>query len=161
GDSYANWFDNCPTTYNPDQIDQNSDGVGDACQLTVNTATGPRPPRPLHDHDDFCDTPTTVGGTLSPSTTCYANTAHIAGTATGVLTGGLAQDSNDDGFPDNLQLAGAFNLTDKNSDSDWDGCSDFSEVSQSAANSACGNSFGVASGANPGLECGVGFATCL
>src|SRR5437588_3977914 len=44
GDGYANWFDNCPTTYNPDQIDQNSDGIGDACQLTVNTATGPRPP---------------------------------------------------------------------------------------------------------------------
>src|SRR5205807_535957 len=53
------------------------------------------------------------------------------------------------------------NLTDKNSDADWDGCSDYSEVSQTAANSACGASFGVASGANPGLECGVGIAVCL
>jgi len=160
GDNFANFFDNCPTTYNPDQIDQNSDGVGDACQTTVNTAAGPRPPRPLHDHDDFCDNATTVGGVTSPATTCYANATHGAGVINGALTSGLAQDSNDDGFPDYLVGAG-FTLTDKNSDSDGDGCSDLSEVSQTAFFGACGSSFGVASGANPGLECGVGIAICL
>jgi len=161
GDAYANFFDNCPTTYNPQQIDTNSDGVGDACQVLTNTAAGPRPQRPLHDHDDFCDNATAVGGSVTPSTTCYASTAHAAGVTTGLLTGGVAQDSNDDGFADNIQLAGAFNLTDKNSDSDWDGCPDYSEVAQTAANSACGASKGVASVVGPGTECGAGIAICL
>src|SRR5207302_354661 len=117
-------------------------------------------------HDDFCDTPTAVGtGSLSPTPICYANTAHPAGVVQGSLVSGIAQDSNDDGVPDYLVASDPFNLADNNSDSDRDGRSDYSEVSQTALNSACGSSFGVATGANPGLECGVTagvqIATCL
>jgi hypothetical protein len=28
-------FDNCPTVYNPDQLDSNNNGVGDACELSL------------------------------------------------------------------------------------------------------------------------------
>ncbi len=165
GDGWANWFDNCPTVYNPEQTDVNADGIGDACQVLVNTAAGPRPPRPLHDHDDFCDAATTVGGITAPGTTCFASVPHAAGTTGSTPTAGIAQDSNDDGFPDFLVVPG-FSFGDKNSDSDWDGCPDYSEVSQTASGSACGPSYGVASVPNAypntvGRQCGVGITTCL
>lgn len=35
GDLVANDFDNCPTTYNPDQADHEKNGLGDACQQGV------------------------------------------------------------------------------------------------------------------------------
>jgi hypothetical protein len=132
--------------------------------------------RPEHDHDDFCGTTTTVpGGSLTPAETCYAATPHdIAnGVGSGTPTGGVAQDSNDDGFPDALTVL-SYVFTDKNSDSDNDGCSDYAETSGGAAgSSACGSSFGVAPGGLPPQgadpagpptytsQCGVGVAVCL
>ncbi len=167
GDTFANWADNCPTVYNPDQIDQNSDAIGDACQTTVNTAAGPRPPRPLHDHDTFCDNNTQVGtGSLTPSPVCYNNAAQGTPTngALAAATQGIVYDSNDDGFPDFLVVPG-YSFSDKNSDSDWDGCPDYSEVHNAAipaASGACGNTFGVASVVgSDSQQCGVGAATCL
>jgi hypothetical protein len=44
-------------------------------------------------------------------------------------TAGAVQDSDDDGFPDYLVVPG-FAFSDKNSDADWDGCSDYSEMHQ-------------------------------
>ncbi len=32
-DGIINNIDNCPDTYNPDQLDENEDGIGDACQI--------------------------------------------------------------------------------------------------------------------------------
>jgi hypothetical protein len=165
GDTHANWSDNCPLFPNPAQIDLNSDGIGDDCQVKTLTALSPitgNPLRPQNDDDDFCDAVTSVGGPLAATTTCYANTTHDTahGILNGVPTAGIAQDSNDDGFPDFLTIPG-LTLTDKNSDSDWDGCSDFAETSGGAGAGACGPSFGAASPAFPATGCGVGIATCL
>jgi hypothetical protein len=159
GDAIHNASDNCPTTPNWRQKDSNADAVGDACQATVTAANGAWVERPEHDHDDFCANPTTIGGTTTPSTICYAATAHAAGVATGVPGSGVAQDSNDDGFPDALVVPG-HSFADKNSDSDNDGCSDNAEVTGGAA-VGCGSGFGVADGALPSTQCGVGVATCL
>jgi hypothetical protein len=35
GDGIANCQDNCPNTANPDQLDTDGDGIGDACELTL------------------------------------------------------------------------------------------------------------------------------
>jgi len=35
-DGTGGYVDNCPTTYNPDQLDTDGDGLGDACDLTPN-----------------------------------------------------------------------------------------------------------------------------
>lgn len=42
-DGVADAVDNCPTTYNPDQLDSNKDGIGDACD-TKTTTTNPTTP---------------------------------------------------------------------------------------------------------------------
>ncbi len=34
-DSFPDIVDNCPTKYNPDQADENGDGVGDVCEATL------------------------------------------------------------------------------------------------------------------------------
>ncbi|MDH4156142.1 MAG: M28 family peptidase [candidate division Zixibacteria bacterium] len=38
GDGYGHTSDNCPFTYNPDQIDADGDGAGDACDACANDA---------------------------------------------------------------------------------------------------------------------------
>jgi hypothetical protein len=43
GDGVPNLCDNCPNTSNPDQVDTNRDGIGDAC--TPCTPSGPTPPQ--------------------------------------------------------------------------------------------------------------------
>lgn len=128
GDGFANFFDNCPKLSNAQQLDRNSDGLGDACQTSVGTASGPRPERPSHDHDEYCTTTTTTTtGTLTPAETCLIRDTVAA-------LQGSPTDSNDDGFPDFLQAAaGQPILTDKGSDSDWDGCSDHTEAVQAPA----------------------------
>ncbi len=35
GDSIADWADNCPNTPNPDQRDEDGDGIGDTCDLEL------------------------------------------------------------------------------------------------------------------------------
>ncbi|MFM8176869.1 MAG: thrombospondin type 3 repeat-containing protein, partial [Candidatus Limnocylindrus sp.] len=35
GDGLTNDIDNCPLIANPDQLDGNGDGIGDACELTA------------------------------------------------------------------------------------------------------------------------------
>ncbi|MCH9032624.1 MAG: T9SS type A sorting domain-containing protein, partial [candidate division Zixibacteria bacterium] len=46
GDGIAYYVDNCPDVYNPDQVDTDNDGIGDAClQTDVNEYTGSTLPR--------------------------------------------------------------------------------------------------------------------
>jgi hypothetical protein len=40
GDGVANCFHNCPTVYNPDQADVNSNGTGDACDVSAPNVCG-------------------------------------------------------------------------------------------------------------------------
>ncbi|MGH9366993.1 MAG: PA domain-containing protein [Thermoanaerobaculia bacterium] len=48
GDGVANASDNCPKTFNPDQADANGDGIGDACERSVDPLENPgRSPRTI------------------------------------------------------------------------------------------------------------------
>ncbi len=142
GDSFPNWSDNCPTAYNPQQIDRNADSIGDACQPAHPTAAGARPDPPSHDHDDYCDGTTTVGGPTTLAAACYAQTAHAPGMATAAPLYGTVQDSNDDGFEDWFVIADPAYLPngrDKNTDTDADGCTDYAEVHASPGAACAGD----------------------
>ncbi len=158
GDTFPNWADNCPTVYNLSQLDTNGDGIGDACQAKPYAPFNPLPSlasipavrcapdcpiRPANDHDDFCDAMTSVGG-AAPTTTCYVRdgVTPIAGNI---------RDSDDDGFPDYLVVPG-FSFTDKNSDADWDGCPDYTEV-HSPPGAPCGGGDPRLPNSNPATAC--------
>ena len=64
GDGYANDDDNCPDVFNPDQIDSDGDGIGDACDFLSDFCA---------DAIDLCPgtvTGSTVGATTDGSSTC-------------------------------------------------------------------------------------------
>jgi hypothetical protein len=50
GDGVPDCSDNCPTVHNPDQLDSNGDGIGDACSMTPPDADGDGVP----DASDSC-----------------------------------------------------------------------------------------------------------
>jgi len=153
-DGAGNWADNCPTTYNPTQKDQDGDGVGNACDDNLmdvggvpenacsgdSTLAGAFKYNPCwarsqgHDHDGQCNDPVTIGvlETSSASGTLLADTPPF-GDADPC---NLSQDSSDDGvldlngtaaFPSCTPTCGVGH-TDINSDSDFDGCPDADEV---------------------------------
>jgi len=64
GDGYANDADNCPDVFNPDQVDSDGDGIGDACDFLSDFC---------EDAIDLCPgtvTGSTVGATTDGSSTC-------------------------------------------------------------------------------------------
>jgi len=48
GDSVPDDEDNCPTVYNPDQLDSDGDGIGDACEETKKTGGGSTSNSPVY-----------------------------------------------------------------------------------------------------------------
>lgn len=73
--------DNCPATSNPNQDDNDSDGIGDACELSVSLAADPS-------SGDVTDEALTVNFTATP-----ANVAEDAGTLSYVFYWGNGQNS--------------------------------------------------------------------
>ena len=54
GDGVSNCIDNCPNTYNPDQLDSNGNGIGDACDFKkICSSLGNNPDPLLPDVDIF------------------------------------------------------------------------------------------------------------
>ena len=83
GDGISNWEDNCPATVNPEQLDQDGDGVGDACDNDVdgdgaaesldNCPTLPNPLQADADGDgvgDACDGDVDGDGSPNESDNC-------------------------------------------------------------------------------------------
>jgi hypothetical protein len=83
GDSCSGAIDNCPTVYNPDQLDADHNGIGDACDCT----------------DSICTTGTDYTGNLICDPVDPACTAQTS-CGNGILeTGEVCDNGNNNGQP--------------------------------------------------------------
>ena len=57
GDGVPDAIDNCPATFNPDQLDTDADGVGDACDNCMGTANPDQADQDADGVGDACDAP--------------------------------------------------------------------------------------------------------
>jgi hypothetical protein len=140
-DGWLNTIDNCPTAYNPDQIDSDSDSIGNVCDparfvmgLGQGWAGG------FNDSDDICEDEWTEGDSEVLFTPAPSDVDEYPPMYTGKGLPGLAEDrycvnwlmpgaimdSNDNMTPDYTSLQTPA-VGDKDSDSDYDGCSDMDE----------------------------------
>jgi hypothetical protein len=129
GDGFLNSTDNCPLTVNVDQLDGDSDTVGDACDafnvmdggsVVAGKGNG-NALAATHDNDFVCvETYTTqlAGGTAAPCTATFD--ANDDGTAD---VDDYLNDEDDDGLSDACE-GGAFVGVDADADTAPDGCED-------------------------------------
>lgn len=131
-DGAGNWVDNCPTSYNPTQRDEDGDGIGNACDTKPALGTArsgvPIPADHMpsqwvtsgHDHDQVCNDPFTIDGAAEgngPDGTCAT-----------------ASDGDDDGIANFVSAAthpngaGGSGHRDTAGDADKDGVSDGEET---------------------------------
>jgi hypothetical protein len=139
-DGIPNYTDNCPEAFNPDQVDSNGDGIGDACQVTrpklqlpadidvpADSASGAT----VSFSASASDESGPVGLTCSPTsgtvfavgtTTVTCSATNAAGTTTGTFTvtvdawtGGGGSGGGSGNPPPPPPCSGAFYT------SDWDG----------------------------------------
>ena len=54
-DGVPNCYDNCPNTYNPDQLDSDGDGIGDACDNCAETPNADQADADMDGVGDVCD----------------------------------------------------------------------------------------------------------
>jgi hypothetical protein len=156
-DGWLNTIDNCPTVANPDQIDADSDSIGNVCDPAWFTpGLGQGWAGKFNDSDDICEDEWTEADSEVLFTPAPSDVDEYPPTYTGKglpaagtedrycanwLVPGAIMDSNDNMVPDYVGAPlQAPPLGDKDSDSDYDGCSDWDESAnmQGAALSPCG-----------------------
>lgn len=72
GDAVPDGQDNCPTVFNPTQVDMDGDGIGDACQSAEEPVSTPAP--------TGMESVPLVAGTCNPVTSTYGEGALVATT---------------------------------------------------------------------------------
>lgn len=96
-DGVQDGIDNCPGVYNPDQLDSNGDGVGDACNSGC--GNGVRESGEQCDGTDLggasCQSLGFDGGTLSCNANCTLNTSGCTDCGNGVRESGEQCDGTD------------------------------------------------------------------
>jgi hypothetical protein len=141
-DGWLNTIDNCPLVANPDQIDADSDSIGNVCDPSpLVPGLGQGWAGGFNDSDDVCEDEWTEGDSevlFAPAPSDVDEYPPLytgkglpaAGTedryCANWLAPGKIMDSNDDMTPDYTTLQTPA-VGDKDSDSDFDGCSDMDE----------------------------------
>jgi len=133
GDGYGNLCDNCPSTYNADQLDTDHDGVGDVCDDCTDS-----------DWDGYGDAGFPLNSTCIGEDNCARNPnpgqEDVDADGIGDVCDGCPDiynpnqtDSDGDGFPDSCDVCP--DVADKyQRDADSDGIGDYCDNCQNVAN---------------------------